>query len=86
MFDSKLAKIVQEQGRSWQLGIGFGSGNNPDCRGITIEELQAIDFGRLNFADFYEDMEKGTDIPSDQALIDRVKEQISNHVQRGTQP
>ncbi|HDU8655901.1 TPA: type-F conjugative transfer system mating-pair stabilization protein TraN [Morganella morganii subsp. morganii] len=86
VFDSKLAKIVQEQGRSWQLGIGFGSGNNPDCRGITIEELQAIDFGRLNFADFYEDMENGTDIPSDQALIDRVKEQISNHLQQGTQP
>ncbi|HAS8352965.1 TPA: conjugal transfer protein TraN [Vibrio vulnificus] len=86
VFDSKLAKIVQEQGRSWQLGIGFGSGNNPDCRGISIEELQAIDFGRLNFADFYEDMENGTDIPSDQALIDRVKEQISNHLQRGTQP
>lgn len=86
VFDSKLAKIVQEQGRSWQLGIGFGSGNNPDCRGITIDELQAIDFGRLNFADFYEDMENGTDIPSDQALIDRVKEQISNHLQRGTHP
>ncbi|HIH4849222.1 TPA: type-F conjugative transfer system mating-pair stabilization protein TraN [Morganella morganii] len=86
VFDSKLAKIVQEQGRSWQLGIGFGSGNNPDCRGITIDELQAIDFDRLNFADFYEDMESGTDIPADQELIDRVKEQISSNVQRGTQP
>lgn len=86
VFDSKLAKIVQEQGRRWQLGIGFGSGNNPDCRGITIDELQAIDFERLNFADFYEDMESGTDIPADQELIDRVKEQISSHVQRGTQP
>jgi conjugal transfer mating pair stabilization protein TraN len=31
-------------------------------------------------------MESGTDIPADQALIDRVKEQISSHVQRGTQP
>ena len=86
VFDSKLARIVQEQGRHWQLGIGFGSADNPDCRGITVDELQSVDFERLNFADFYEDMEKGTDIPSDQALIDRVKAQISSHLQQGTRP
>lgn len=86
VFDSKLARIVQEQGRHRQLGIGFGSADNPDCRGITVDELQSVDFERLNFADFYEDMEKGTDIPSDQALIDRVKAQISSHLQQGTRP
>lgn len=79
-FDSKLAKIVQEQGRRGQLRIGFGSGSSPNCRGITVEELQSIDFDALNFADFYEDLENGTTIPADQELIDRVKEQIANSV------
>lgn len=79
-FDSKLAKIVQEQGRRGQLRIGFGSGSSPNCRGITVEELQSIDFEALNFADFYEDLENGTTIPADQELIDRVKEQIANSV------
>ncbi|EAB6419152.1 conjugal transfer protein TraN, partial [Salmonella enterica subsp. enterica] len=78
VFDSKLAKIVQEQGRYWQLGIGFGDAEDTDCRGISVDELQAIQFDRLNFADFYADLESGTDIPADQALIDRVKEQIAN--------
>ncbi|ECH8679206.1 TPA: conjugal transfer protein TraN [Providencia alcalifaciens] len=81
VFDSKLAKIVQEQGRYWQLGINFGSAKNTDCRGISVDELQAIQFDRLNFADFYADLESGTDIPADQALIDRVKDQIANGLQ-----
>ncbi|HGN0870233.1 conjugal transfer protein TraN [Providencia sp. JUb39] len=80
-FDSKLAKIVQEQGRAGQLGIGFGSAKNSDCRGITVDELQAINFDRLNFADFYADLESGSTIPADQDLIDRVKDQIANSLQ-----
>ncbi|HHQ2585726.1 TPA: type-F conjugative transfer system mating-pair stabilization protein TraN [Providencia rettgeri] len=81
VFDSKLAKIVQEQGRGGQLRIGFGSAKSSDCRGITVDELQAINFDRLNFADFYSDLESGTDIPADQELIDRVKNQIANGLQ-----
>lgn len=81
VFDSKLAKIVQEQGRGGQLRIGFGSAKNSDCRGITVDELQAINFEQLNFVDFYSDLESGTDIPADQELIDRVKNQIANGLQ-----
>lgn len=81
LFDSKLAKIVQEQGRAGQLRIGFGSAKNSDCRGITVDELQAINFDRLNFADFYADLESGSTIPADQELIDRVKDQIANSLQ-----
>ncbi|HHR6038845.1 TPA: conjugal transfer protein TraN [Providencia alcalifaciens] len=81
LFDSKLAKIVQEQGRAGQLRISFGSAKNSDCRGTTVDELQAINFDRLNFADFYADLESGSTIPADQALIDRVKDQIANSLQ-----
>lgn len=35
-FDSKLAQIVQQQGRNGQLRISFGSAKHPDCRGITV--------------------------------------------------
>ena len=71
----------EEQGRGGQLRIGFGSAKNSDCRGITVDELQSINFDRLNFADFYSDLESGTDIPADQELIDRVKNQIANSLQ-----
>lgn len=72
-FDSKLARIVQEQGRRDQLGIGFGDGNSPDCRGITVDELQRLDFGAMNFSDFYTDLTAGSDIPQDQALLNEAQ-------------
>lgn len=77
-FDSKLAQIVQAQGRKGQLGIGFGSGKHPDCRGITVDELQSLRFDRMDFSNFYSDLNAGTTIPSDSALAERVKEQVAS--------
>ncbi len=36
-FDSKLAQIVQQQGRNGQLHIGFGGASSPDCRGLRLK-------------------------------------------------
>lgn len=81
VFDSKLAQIVQQQGRQWQLGIGFGGAESPDCRGITPEQLQAINFNNLDFSNFYDDLKNGTTVPQDNALIQRVQQQIQSQVQ-----
>lgn len=81
-FDSKLAQIVQAQGRKAQLGIGFGSGKNPDCRGITVEELQSLQFDKMDFSNFYSDLDAGATIPSDSELADRVKVQIEAALQQ----
>lgn len=53
-FGGRLQKIIQEQGRTPQLGIGFGSAESPDCRGLTIEELSNLDFDKINFEEFYQ--------------------------------
>ncbi|EAR5954486.1 type-F conjugative transfer system mating-pair stabilization protein TraN [Salmonella enterica] len=77
VFDSKLARIVQEQGRRDQLGVGFGKGKSPDCRGITVDELQRLDFGVMNFSDFYDDLNAGSEIPEDQALLKKAQDIIA---------
>ncbi|EEJ7181760.1 type-F conjugative transfer system mating-pair stabilization protein TraN [Salmonella enterica subsp. enterica] len=77
VFDSKLARIVQEQGRRDQLGVGFGKGKSPDCRGITVDELQRLDFGVMNFSDFYDDLNAGSEIPEDQALLKKAQDIIT---------
>lgn len=77
VFDSKLAQILQQQGRQWQLGVGFGSAESPDCRGITVEELQGIQFDNIDFSAFYDDLQNGTTIPEDGALLERVQQQIN---------
>lgn len=54
-FSSKLTRIIQEQGRG-QLGIGWGTPQAPDCRGLTVEELQRIDFESIDFSEYYADI------------------------------
>ena len=51
-FNSKLARIINEQGRV-QVGKGWGSGRNPDCSGFTIAQLQSLDFSAMDLTEFY---------------------------------
>jgi conjugal transfer mating pair stabilization protein TraN len=51
-FNSKLARILNEQGRA-QLGIGWGGAQNPSCSGFTVAQLQALDFSRMDLSEFY---------------------------------
>ncbi len=54
-FNSKLARIINEQGRP-QLNKGWGSASNPECKGFTPEEFQKLDFSRIDMSEFVEDI------------------------------
>ena len=54
-FGNLLDKVIQVGGRK-QLGKNFGSGSSPDCRGLTLEEIQAIDWNQIDFGEFIEDL------------------------------
>ena len=58
VFGSKLGRILQQQGRR-QLGIGWGS-----CRGLTVAEIEGIDFARLDLSEFTQDLMDGSREPS----------------------
>lgn len=81
-FDSKLAQIVQQQGRDGQLHISFGSSKHPDCRGITVDELQRIKFDQLDFTSFYDDLMNNQKIPDSGVLTQKVKEQIADQLKQ----
>lgn len=51
-FQSKLSRIIHEQGRG-QLGISWGSAESPNCRSLTIEELQRINFDHIDLSEIY---------------------------------
>lgn len=80
VFGGKLARIIQEQGRRDQLGVSFGSGDSPNCRGITVPELQAINFDLINFADFYSDLMTNQKIPNSSVMVQQVKDRIAAQV------
>ncbi|MFP3011715.1 MAG: conjugal transfer protein TraN [Rickettsia sp.] len=54
-YNSKLAKVFQEQGRM-QLGISYGAPQSPNCRGLTTEELQKIDYSKLDLEELFSEM------------------------------
>ncbi|GAB7225163.1 hypothetical protein VoSk93_43840 [Vibrio owensii] len=73
VYDSKLARIVQEQGVKGQLGISLGSAKYPSCKPITPERLQQINFEHIDFSDFYDDMHNNTNLPSSTEIQDRLQ-------------
>ena len=58
VFGSKLGRILQQQGRA-QLGIGWGN-----CRGLTVAEIEGIDFASLDLSEFTEDLMDTSKEPS----------------------
>ncbi len=65
-FSNILEKVVQVEGRK-QLGLDFGSGSSPDCRGLTLEEITGydkdgnkvgagIDWSKIDFSEFINDL------------------------------
>jgi hypothetical protein len=60
VFPSKLARMIHEQGRP-QLEVfgadgGWGTAKTPNCVGFTPEEFQAVDFGEIDFGEFFGDI------------------------------
>ena len=66
VFDNKIARIVQQDGRKGQLGIGFGHAGKDtklDCRGITPKELARMDFKQMDFSPLYNKIKNNLKIP-----------------------
>lgn len=56
IFDSTLARIINEQGRPQikRFGTdgGWGTPEEPDCSGFTFDEFQMLDFSRIDLSEF----------------------------------
>lgn len=61
-FNSKMGRIIHEQGRpqllAFQPGGAWGSGKSPNCRGFTPEEFQMLDFGKMDLSEYFGDIQK----------------------------
>ncbi|CCW16557.1 IncF plasmid conjugative transfer protein TraN [Sphingobium indicum BiD32] len=83
-FNTKLGRIIQEQGRP-QLksfnAIGWGTPQQPYCRGFTPEEFQALDFSKMDLSEYYADVEARS---QSQIQID-MKDRIDAYLQTVSQ-
>lgn len=76
IFPSILARIVQEQGRDKQLHISFGDAERPNCRGLSPEELQRIDFGKIDFSAFYAEIARRKTFEDPGKLNQRIQDRM----------
>lgn len=86
IFPTKLASIVQTQGRGGQLGIPYGTAEYPNCRGLTPEELERINFAALDLSPIQQELIARMALPnngsinnSNQSHIERLKQQGRAH-------
>lgn len=75
-FNSRLSRILNEQGRA-QLGKGWGGPQSPDCSGFTLTQLQALDFSRMNLAEFYAEI--APTLPDLGGMQQRVQQKVNSY-------
>ena len=63
-FNSKLARIIHEQGRPQLMNFGqdggWGTAEEPNCRGFTPAEFQMLDFSKIDLSEWYENIKTTT--------------------------
>ncbi len=76
-FGSLLNKVIQAQGRK-QLGIGWGSPSNPNCRGLTLSEIMQLNFDEMDFSEFFIEIKKRMKLPKVGDIKSRIKTAMPN--------
>lgn len=82
-FNSRLAKIINEQGRG-QIGKSWGGAKSPDCSGFTPEQLQSLDFGQMDLTEFYAEIQ--TTSLDTAAISTAIQNRIVSDPTRGYYP
>lgn len=71
VFTSPLSRIIQEQARA-QLGISWGSKKNPNCRGLTIEEISSLDWSKIDLTEWIGILKTSGRLPETPEMMDRL--------------
>lgn len=66
-FASPLSRIMQEQIRH-QTGVSWGSAQNPKCEGLTVAQMQAVDFDAIDLGEWLDILMDSGVIPDGAAI------------------
>lgn len=79
-FNSKLARIINEQGRA-QIGKGWGTAKQPTCDGFTTGEFTSLDFSRIDMTEFINDIMANVEMPNIEDLSESVQGTVQTRMQ-----
>jgi conjugal transfer mating pair stabilization protein TraN len=80
-FGSKISRVINEQGKA-QLGIGWGSGESPDCRGLTPAEMEKLQFDKMDLGEISADIASQAIAPNQSYIQDKVKNVVEGYGQK----
>jgi len=72
-FNSKIAKAITVQGKA-QLGKNMGTAKRPNCSGLSITEVENLDFSLIDFSDFI------ADVAPNPLTMDQAKTSVANRL------
>jgi conjugal transfer mating pair stabilization protein TraN len=77
-FESKLSRILQEQGRV-QLGKPWGEPKREQCIGFSIEEFSRLDLSVMDFTEVYSDFVDAAKLPDEVETMTDIQRKIEDY-------
>jgi len=77
-FESKLSRILQEQGRI-QLGRPWGSPKREQCLGFTIDEFARLDLSVMDFTEVYAEFQDAARLPDEVETMTQIQDKIQDY-------
>lgn len=77
-FESKLSRILQEQGRA-QINKPWGSPKKESCQGFTIDEFARLDLSRMDFSEVYAEFQDAAKLPDELGTVATLQQKIADY-------
>ncbi len=77
-FESKLSRILQEQGRP-QINKPFGKPKTEQCEGFTVDEFAHLDLSVMDFTDVYSDFMDAAKLPDEVQTVADIQQKIQGY-------
>ena len=77
-FESKLSRILQEQGRQ-QIGKAWASPKTEQCKGFTLDEFQRLDLSKMDFSEVYADFVDAAKLPDEVQTTADIQQKIQDY-------
>ena len=81
-FESKLSRILQEQGRI-QINKPWAAPKTETCKGFTIEEFSRLDLSVMDFSEVYAEFIDAAKLPDELDTTRTIQQRIEQYLQNG---
>ena len=77
-FGSKLARLLQEQGRA-QINKPWASAKTESCKGFSIAEFQQLDLSKMDFSEVYAEFQDAAKLPDEVSTMTDIQSKIQGY-------